>query len=133
MISKQIFSLNFMFLSSLIEELCTKERNDKTSCNFNFGHECISSVTCCIIEQEIIHICAKYCKLVCLTKIPTLIFHKQKQTKSQLKIRDTFQKIFQSLQMQQFIRKLFNMFKLQRIFFPQLPLRENFSINLFWL
>ena len=29
-----------MFLCSLIEELCTKEENDKTGCNFNFGHEC---------------------------------------------------------------------------------------------
>ena len=28
-----------MFLCSLIEELCTKEENDKTGCNFNFGHE----------------------------------------------------------------------------------------------
>ena len=42
MISKQIFSLNFMFLYSLIEELCMKEENDKTVCNFNFGQECIS-------------------------------------------------------------------------------------------
>ena len=33
MISKQIFSLNFMFLSSLIEELCIKEENDKTGFN----------------------------------------------------------------------------------------------------
>ena len=41
MISKQIFSLNFMFLYSLIEELCTKEENGKTGRNFNFGHECI--------------------------------------------------------------------------------------------
>ena len=41
MISKQTFSLNFMFLSSLIEELCTKEENDKTGGNFNLGHECI--------------------------------------------------------------------------------------------
>ena len=30
-----------MFLCSLIEELCTNEENDKTGCNFNFGHECI--------------------------------------------------------------------------------------------
>ena len=30
-----------MFLCSLIEELRTKEENDKTGCNFNFGHECI--------------------------------------------------------------------------------------------
>ena len=30
-----------MFLRSLIEELLTKEENDKTGCNFNFGHECI--------------------------------------------------------------------------------------------
>ena len=35
-----MFSLNFMFFCSLIEELCTKEENYKTSCNFNFGHEC---------------------------------------------------------------------------------------------
>ena len=40
MISKQIFSLHFMFLSSLIEELWTKEENDKTGCKLNFGHEC---------------------------------------------------------------------------------------------
>ena len=40
MISKQIFSFNFMFLCSLIEELCTKEENGKTDSNFNFGHEC---------------------------------------------------------------------------------------------
>ena len=30
-----------MFFCSLIEELCTKEENYKTSCFFNFGHECI--------------------------------------------------------------------------------------------
>ena len=42
MISKQIFSLNFMFLCSLSEELCRKEENDETGCNFNFGHECIT-------------------------------------------------------------------------------------------
>ena len=35
-----MFSLNFIFLCSLTEELCTKEENDKTSCNFNFGREC---------------------------------------------------------------------------------------------
>ena len=40
MISKQILSLNFMLLYSLIEELCTKEENDKTGFNFNFGHQC---------------------------------------------------------------------------------------------
>ena len=34
-------SLIFMFFCSLIEELCTKEENYKTSCNFNFGYECI--------------------------------------------------------------------------------------------
>ena len=45
MISKQIFSLNFMFLSSLIEELCTKEENDKTGYKHNFGHECIYIIT----------------------------------------------------------------------------------------
>ena len=32
-----------MFLCSLIEELCTKEENDKTGCNFNFGHERINN------------------------------------------------------------------------------------------
>ena len=36
-----MFSLNFMFFCSLIEELCTKEENDKTGCNFNFRHECM--------------------------------------------------------------------------------------------
>ena len=38
-----MFSLNFMFFCSIIEELGTKEENYKTSCNFNFGHECILS------------------------------------------------------------------------------------------
>ena len=33
-----------MFLCSLVEELCTKEENDKRGCNFNFGHECIRHV-----------------------------------------------------------------------------------------
>ena len=41
MISKQMFSLNLMFLCWLIEELCTKEENDKTGCNFNFEHQYI--------------------------------------------------------------------------------------------
>ena len=43
MISKQIFSLNFMFLCSFIEELCTKEENYRTGCFFNFEHQCILS------------------------------------------------------------------------------------------
>ena len=34
-----------MFLWSLVEDLCTKEENDKTGCNFNFGHECIIEAT----------------------------------------------------------------------------------------
>ena len=29
-----------MFLCSLVEKLCAKEENDKTGCNFNFGHQC---------------------------------------------------------------------------------------------
>ena len=33
-----------MLLRSLIEELCTKEENDKKGCELNFGHECISSI-----------------------------------------------------------------------------------------
>ena len=33
-----------MFLCSLTEELCPKEENDKTFCNFNFGHECIKLI-----------------------------------------------------------------------------------------
>ena len=36
-----------MFLCSLIEELCAKEENFKTGCNFNFGHECSSNATFC--------------------------------------------------------------------------------------
>ena len=40
-----------MFLCSLIEELCTKEENDKTGCNFNFGHECIY-----VIREKVITI-----------------------------------------------------------------------------
>ena len=43
-----MFSLNFMFFCSLIEELCTKEENDKTGCNFNFGHECIININVCL-------------------------------------------------------------------------------------
>ena len=37
----EIFSLNFMFLCSFIEELCPKEENFKTGCSFNFEHQCI--------------------------------------------------------------------------------------------
>ena len=50
-----MFSLNFMFFCSLIEELCTKEENYKTSCNFNFGHECTSenTVNCKLIKLEV--------------------------------------------------------------------------------
>ena len=35
-------SLNFMFLSLLIEELCTKEENNKAGCTLTFGGQCIS-------------------------------------------------------------------------------------------
>ena len=35
-----MFSLNFMFLCLLINKLYTKEENNKTGCNFNFGHQC---------------------------------------------------------------------------------------------
>ena len=42
-----------MFLCSLIEELCTKEENDKTSCNFNFGHECIYIYESWVIEKKL--------------------------------------------------------------------------------
>ena len=31
-----------MSLSSLIEELCAKEENNKTGCKLNFEHECTS-------------------------------------------------------------------------------------------
>ena len=56
-----------MFLYSLIEELCTKEENGKTGCNFNFGHECkkanfffhifkwrlhLRTYTCCDMYEE---------------------------------------------------------------------------------
>ena len=30
-----------MFLSSLIEELCTKEENNKAGCTLTFGGQCI--------------------------------------------------------------------------------------------
>ena len=39
-----MFTLNLKFLYSLIEELRTKEDDDKTDCNFNFGHQSISKV-----------------------------------------------------------------------------------------
>ena len=42
-----MFSLNFMFFCSLIEELCTKEENYKTSCSFSFGHECTFQFDVC--------------------------------------------------------------------------------------
>ena len=41
-----------MFLHSLIEELCTKDENDKTGCNFNFGHECINAYLLRWIQME---------------------------------------------------------------------------------
>ena len=33
-----------MFLCSFIEELCTKEENNKTGCSFNFEHQCIYKI-----------------------------------------------------------------------------------------
>ena len=33
-------SLNFMFISLLIEELCTKEENNKTGCTLTFRGQC---------------------------------------------------------------------------------------------
>ena len=35
-------SLNFMLLSSLIEEMCTKEEINKAGCTLTFGGQCIS-------------------------------------------------------------------------------------------
>ena len=40
-----------MFLCSLVEELYTKEENDKTGCNFNFGHECIKLSFAAMFER----------------------------------------------------------------------------------
>ena len=34
-----------MFLSSLIEEVCIKEENNKAVCTFTFGGQCISGGT----------------------------------------------------------------------------------------
>ena len=48
-----MFSLNFMFFCSIIEELCTKEENYKTSCNFNFGHECNFAEFHCISKASL--------------------------------------------------------------------------------
>ena len=50
MISNQIFSLNFMFLSLIIDELCRKEENNKTGCSFNFEHQCIYNMQFCDCE-----------------------------------------------------------------------------------
>ena len=53
-----------MFLCSLIEELCTKEENDKTGCNFNFGHVCIiSGIESFVLLNEYI-LQFKLCKIV---------------------------------------------------------------------
>ena len=65
-----MFSLNFMFFCSLIEELCAKEENYKTSCNFNFGHECmlfksdyVSYWKCCIWSSWFMYTQKNSCKL----------------------------------------------------------------------
>ena len=47
-----------MLLYSLIEELCTKEENGKTSRNCNFGHECILMLTSGRIRGKIVDIFA---------------------------------------------------------------------------
>ena len=71
MISKQIFSLNFMFLCSFIEELCRKEESDKTGCNFNFVHECILKLS----KKAEMYLCTGFscfqvhCPPVCLFTI----------------------------------------------------------------
>ena len=40
-----------MFLCSLTDEISTKEENDKTGCNFNFGHEC-NILTCLKVKMR---------------------------------------------------------------------------------
>ena len=39
-----MFSLDFMFFCSLIDELCTKEENTKIGYSFNFEHQCIKKM-----------------------------------------------------------------------------------------
>ena len=41
-----------MLLCSLVQKLCTKEENDKTGCNFNFGHECRRSQQIAVLPLE---------------------------------------------------------------------------------
>ena len=38
-----------MFLSSLIEELCAKEENNKAGCNLTFGGQCMINLKIIII------------------------------------------------------------------------------------
>ena len=48
-----------MLFCSLIEELCTKEENYKTSCNFNFGHECIFNCVLLLLTLYLASLCLK--------------------------------------------------------------------------
>ena len=41
-----------MFLSSLIEELCTKEENNKAGCALTFGGQCILYVSKLIYSMK---------------------------------------------------------------------------------
>ena len=59
-----MFSLNFMFFCSSIDELCTKEENYKTSCNFNFGHECN---------------CLKHSEIPCISEYATFLLRNIKK------------------------------------------------------
>ena len=66
-----------MFLCSLIEELCTKDENDKTGYNFNFGHDCITTKSC---PHKCIHHYQNYTylffrKMAALKSIFTHAFH----------------------------------------------------------
>ena len=49
-----------MFLSSFIQELGTKEENNKTGCSLNFKHQCIYT-------YKLLNIIVKYLKLALFT------------------------------------------------------------------
>ena len=56
-----------MFLSYLIEEICTKEENNKAGCNFNFGHQSekrVSSKTFSLFSAILRYNGHIYCKTV---------------------------------------------------------------------
>ena len=61
-----------MFLSSLIEELCTKEENNKAGCTLTFGEQCILEETMLKSKNSFeVIITVNYFLIILLNNLPS--------------------------------------------------------------